>query len=371
MNFYFLYFEETKKLFKIFNEHNIEARFVGGCVRDAICNLVTDDFDIAVNSNIENLCNILNKYHINVIKTGIKFSSVTVIINNKKYEITSLRKDINCSGRHCDTENISSFEMDSNRRDFTINALYVSENGKIFDYHNGISDLQNNTIKFIGKPKTRIEEDFLRIFRYYRFCAKYNDYSNMYSEIIRNESQNINKLSIERIQREIFKILEIPNHYIIVRNMLHDNILKNINIEEYDKLLQINNKAHLSLKLYILFQYDYLINGFKLPKYLRNKIKLYKQFEDEPLIYCAYKNSIEIQEDIILIKHLKYNKPIINPILNIQNNKFPISYNDLPECIKKQAFKYLKECEKWWIINNFTPTKQKCLDFIKRNIKHE
>ena len=369
MQFYFLYFEETKKLFEIFNKYNIEARFVGGCVRDALCNLATDDFDIAVNCDIEKLCNILIACNINIIKTGIKFSSITVIINNIKYEITSLRKDINCSGRYCDTENTSSFEIDSKRRDFTINALYVDQYGQLFDYNNGLEDLKKNTVRFIGDPKTRIEEDFLRIFRYYRFCTKYNDYSNKYSDIIKYESVNINKLSIERIQKELLKILEISKNCIILNNMGKSNILHNIDIENYNKLLSIDSNANLSLKLYILFQYNYLINTLKLPKKLRNIIKTYKIFENEPLVYCAYKNSIEIQKDIIIIKHIKYSQELVNPILNLQNYKFPITYNDLPTGIKN-ASKYLKECEKWWVINNFKPSKQECLDFILNNIKN-
>ena len=368
MKFYFLYFEETKKLFEIFNKYNIEARFVGGCVRDALCDLVTDDFDIAINFDIVKLCNILNDNNINVIKTGIRFSSITVMMNSIKYEITSLRKDINCSGRYCDTENTSSFEIDSKRRDFTINALYVSQYGEIFDYNNGFEDLKNNTIKFIGDPKTRIEEDFLRIFRYYRFCTKYNDYSNRYSEIIKYESANINKLSIERVQKELFKILEMSQNCIILNNMLQDNVLQDINIEEYSKLLSINSNAGLSLKLYILFPYNYLINTLKLPKKLRNIIKIYKQLENEPLVYCAYKNSIDMQKDIIIIKHIKYNEELINPILNLQNKQFPITYHDLPPGIKC-ASKYLQECERWWVINSFKSSKQECLDFILSNIK--
>ena len=367
MQFYFLYFEETKKLFEIFNKYNIEARFVGGCVRDALCNLVTDDFDIAVNCEIVKLCNILNDNNINVIKTGIKFSSITVIIDSIKYEITSLRKDINCSGRYCDIKNTSSFEIDSKRRDFTINALYVSQYGEIFDYNNGLEDIKNNIVRFIGDPKARIEEDFLRIFRYYRFCTKYNDYSNMYSEIIKYESININKLSIERIQKELFKILVMAKNCIILNNMLKDNILQNINIEKYSKLLSINSNANLSLKLYILFQYNYLINTLKLPKKLRNIIKIYKKLENESLIYCAYKNSIDIQKDIIIIKHIKYNEDFVDPILNLQNHKFQITYHDLPDNVK-YASKYLQECEKWWIINNFKPSKQQCLEFILNSI---
>lgn len=368
MQFYFLYFEETKRLFEIFNKYNIEARFVGGCVRDALCNLVTDDFDIAINCNIEKICSILNDNNISVIKTGIKFSSITVIINHKKYEITSLRKDINCSGRYCDTENISSFDIDSKRRDFTINALYVNQYGQLFDYNNGLEDLKNNIVRFIGDSQTRIEEDFLRIFRYYRFCTKYNDYSDRYSNIIKYESVNINKLSIERIQKELFKMLEITKNCIILNNMVKSNILQNINIEDYGKLLSINSNSSLQLKLYILFQYNYLINTLKLPKKLRNIIKIYKQFENEPLIYCAYKNSIEIQKDIIIIKHIKYKEELVDPILDLQNYKFPITYNDLPSGIKN-ASKYLKECERWWVINNFKPSKQECLNFILRNSK--
>ena len=367
MQFYFLYFEETKKLFKIFNKHNIEARFVGGCVRDAICNLITNDFDIAVNFNIEKICNILINNNIKVIKTGIKFSSITVIINSIKYEITSLRKDINCSGRYCDVENISSFEIDSTRRDFTINALYVNQHGELFDYNDGLYNLKNNIVRFIGDPKTRIEEDFLRIFRYYRFCTKYNDYSNRYSDIIKQESVNINKLSIERIQKELFKILEMSSNCIILNNMLQDNVLHDINIDDYSKLLSINNNADLSLKLYILFQYNYLINTLKLTKKLKNIIKIYKQFENEPLLYCAYKNSLEIQKDIIIIKHIKYNEDLVEPIINLINNKFPIVYQDLPSGVM-HASKCLKACERWWIINNFEPSKQECLEFIINNI---
>lgn len=402
MEFYFLYFEETKLLFDIFNRYNIDARFVGGCVRDAICNIITDDFDIAVNCDILKLCNILSNHNIKIIKTGIKFSSITAIINTRKYEITSLREDINCSGRHCDTQSTSSFEIDSKRRDFTINALYVSQYGELFDYNNGLNDLQNNRIIFIGDPQTRIKEDFLRIFRYYRFCSKYNDYSNRYSKIIKQESSNTNIISIERIQKELFKTIEMSNNSIILNNMLNDDILHDINIENYDNLLKIHNQKikniiqnqfymnkknniqseklnndsynnftqdnnssniKLALKLYILFQYDYLIDTFKLPKTLRNIIKIYKQFENEPIIYCAYKNNIDIQQDIITIQHIKHNKPLLEPIVNIQDKKFPVIYSDLPTGIK-QASKYLKECERWWVINNFNPTKQKCIEHI-------
>ena len=89
-NFHFLEFKETKKLFKIFNDNFIEARFVGGCVRDAFLGIESDDFDIAVNKNIFELMDILKKSEIKCIPTGLKYGSITAILNGIKFEILSL-----------------------------------------------------------------------------------------------------------------------------------------------------------------------------------------------------------------------------------------------------------------------------------------
>ena len=147
-DFYFLHFPQTKRLFSIFKKYDIEARFVGGCVRDAIIEKHTDDFDIAVKFDILELKSILETDGVLVIPTGIKYGSITVIIDRVKFEITSLRMDFDCSGRACKTKQSSSFEGDAKRRDFTMNALYVSESGELFDYFNGIEDLKKRDVIF-------------------------------------------------------------------------------------------------------------------------------------------------------------------------------------------------------------------------------
>ncbi len=359
---YFLKFAETKQLFEIFNKNNIEARFVGGCVRDALCGIATNDFDIAVDCEVNKLRTILEKAQVNIIKIDIKYFSVTVIINNRKFEITSLRKDTKCDGRQCCVSRISDFEQDAMRRDFTINALYVDQFGQLFDYFDGQKDLENNTIRFIGEPYERIKEDYLRIFRYYRFCAKYGDLSNKYTDVIKSLSHNVSKLPIERVQSELINILHYKNNVQIIKSMIKDNVIK-ANIDLYERMVNIYPNSKTALKLYILFSKDSLFNIFKLPKRYKLIIKEYLKYENEPLIYVAYKTSLEIQQDIIVIKHLKHNEPITH-VIKKEFLAFPITYKDICDTIPHPG-KLLKDCERWWILNDFIPSKDECLTYIK------
>ncbi len=365
--FYFLKLNETKKLFKILKDNSIEARFVGGCVRDTFLDFENNDFDIAVNKNIFELMEILKKSGIKCIPTGIKYGSITVIINKVKFEITQLRKDINCSGRKCDTKKVSDFGEDAKRRDFTINSIYVSENGEIFDYFNGISDLMNHRVKFIGDAESRIKEDYLRILRYYRFATKLGDFSDRYYEVIKRLSENLEKISIERIQKELFLILILPNNLKIFNFIYKNNIFSNLNLKNYETLLNISHSAPFELKAYILFGYDVLIHKFKLPRNLKKLFKDFKIFEKEPLIYCSYKKEKEFAENIKLIKLIYYNIKEEFP-KDVKFPDFPINYCDLPPDISF-ANRKLKACEKWWVCNNFIPDKEECLNFIDINSK--
>ncbi len=363
---YFLEFSETKQLFDIFNRNNIEARFVGGCVRDYLRGVITDDFDIAINCEINRLCSILENAGINIIRTGIQYSSITAIINNKKFEITSLRRDTKCNGRHCNVSQISNFKQDAMRRDFTINALYMDQHGQIFDYFGGKEDLKNNVVRFIGEPRKRIQEDYLRIFRYYRFCAKYGDTSNRYEHIIKSLSNKIFKLSIERIQSELIKILHYKNNEQIIELMNKAGVI-NANIELYKNLLKVYPDAKTVLKLYILFNIEVLLHVFKLSRRYKKIINEYIKYETESLMYVAYKATLEIQQDIIVVKHLKYNEPI-RPLIEYDFPKFPVAYNDICEAILHPGT-VLKDCERWWVLNDFTPNKEECLTYIKNSVE--
>jgi len=168
--------KEAKIIFSHLNEIGKESavKFVGGCVRKSLSGENIDDIDLATSLEPGEVKKRLNKRDIKVIDTGISHGTVTAILNKKKFEITTLRKDVSTDGRHANVQFTTNWELDASRRDFTINAIYADIEGRIFDLLNGVSDLQNGIIKFIGMPEERIQEDYLRILRYFRFFVQYS-----------------------------------------------------------------------------------------------------------------------------------------------------------------------------------------------------
>ncbi|MDR1333858.1 MAG: hypothetical protein LBJ71_01420, partial [Holosporaceae bacterium] len=134
---------------------------------------------------------------------------------------TTLRKDVKTFGRHAEVKFTKFFKIDSERRDFTINAIYMDKKGKIYDYWNGIQDIRKRNVKFIGDPQKRITEDYLRIFRYFRFVASHGDFrcNKEYLELINSLKDNVTILSSERIISELLKIFSIPHSHKIIFQM--------------------------------------------------------------------------------------------------------------------------------------------------------
>ena len=149
--------------------------FVGGCVRKYLSDEEIDDIDIATSLTTEQIKDKFKNTKFKIIDSGINHGTVTLISNRLKIELTTLRKDIKTDGRHAEVEYTDDWQKDSERRDFTFNAIYLDINGKIFDPQSGVLDLKNHNIKFIGDPQTRIEEDYLRIIRFIRFSLEYSN----------------------------------------------------------------------------------------------------------------------------------------------------------------------------------------------------
>ncbi|MDC0215839.1 CCA tRNA nucleotidyltransferase, partial [Candidatus Pelagibacter sp.] len=178
----FSYFAKLKKqnsILKLFLaiesfSDNSEIRYVGGCVRKILNNEIIDDIDFAVNLKPNECINALNKKNIKIYKTGIKHGTITVIIDDSKFEITSLRKDLYTDGRHAKVRFSLDWYTDASRRDFTINAIYSDIDGNLYDPFNGKKDIDDGKIKFIGNAEKRIREDYLRILRYIRFFISYS-----------------------------------------------------------------------------------------------------------------------------------------------------------------------------------------------------
>ena len=161
----------ANKIFQAINSYSSlsEIRYVGGCVRKILNKEEVDDIDLATNLEPKEICDALKKCKINYYETGIKHGTVTALIDDFKFEITSLREDVLTDGRHAKVKFTKDWKKDAARRDFTINSIYSDYDGNIFDPYNGKEDLEKGEVNFIGNPDKRIQEDYLRILRYIRF----------------------------------------------------------------------------------------------------------------------------------------------------------------------------------------------------------
>src|SRR5579872_7361897 len=200
---------ETQALIKAFADAKAPIRFVGGCVRDALLGRAVQDVDVATPLRPEATMALLQKAGIKAIPTGIDHGTATAVIHGKHFEITTLRKDVSTDGRHATVAYTDDWKEDAARRDFTINALYLSPDGELFDYFNGARDAKEGHVRFIGNAGERIREDYLRILRFFRFYAWYGKTEPDKEALTActEAANNIGTLSGERVQQEMLKLL--------------------------------------------------------------------------------------------------------------------------------------------------------------------
>ena len=210
------YLTNNTPVHKIFNSINAfssksEIRYVGGCIRKIINNEKVDDIDLATNLEPKQVCDVLLKNNINFYESGIDHGTITAIIDDHKFEITTLRKDVFTDGRHAKVKFSEDWKEDALRRDFTFNSIYSDKDGNLFDPFNGKKDLKNGEVNFIGDIDKRVKEDYLRILRYIRFFLNYSKRPHN-QDVIRLLKMNLNgvlKLSKDRLLDELKKIIKI------------------------------------------------------------------------------------------------------------------------------------------------------------------
>jgi len=205
--------EHIKILFSIFKNQNADIRLVGGSIRDLLMNREIADIDSATDLEPNEVLQLLKEHKIEYDDYAIRYGSIIAYPNNKKIQITSLREDINQLGRHTSVLFTKDWKKDAARRDFTFNALYLGEDSKLYDYYNGQEDLQAKVIKFIGEIEDRIKEDYLRIYRYFRFLGLFD------LPLIDKKTQSIVEkyiheslavLTNDVIRREVLKMFNMP-----------------------------------------------------------------------------------------------------------------------------------------------------------------
>ena len=381
----------VNKIFKAINNYSTdsEVRYVGGCIRKILNNEKVDDIDMATNLEPNIVCDVLNSNNINFYKTGIDHGTITAVIDEHKFEITSLREDVSTDGRHANVKFSKSWKKDASRRDFTINSIYSDVKGNLFDPYNGKDDLKKGFVNFIGDPDKRIKEDYLRILRYLRFFLSYSKKSHD-KDLIRKLKLNLNgvsKLSKDRLLDELKKLIKAEN----LEKLSKDKIclelislifpeLKNINI--FSKLNSLKRQIVENSDFIFLISLmviddtdnsDYFLYKFNISKKDEKRIKKisnfykekrgFKKFNEKDINEIFYYDGKQAVLDILNFKIIK-SKKIDNSLIKLSKtyiNKIkpiiPIGASELMEKYKipegKQLGLKLKLIEELWIKNNF------------------
>jgi poly(A) polymerase len=216
----------TRGVMAALTDGGSEARFVGGCVRDAVIGRPVKDIDIATTDPPDIVTRKLASAGIKVVPTGIAHGTVTAVAAHRPFEITTLRHDVETFGRHAKVAFTDDWQADAARRDFTMNALSCRPDGGLFDYFGGLADLRAGRVRFVGEPEARIAEDVLRLLRFYRFLAHYGrgEADGAARAACRAAAAKLEALSGERLREETVKLLAAPAPHAILALMAADGV---------------------------------------------------------------------------------------------------------------------------------------------------
>jgi len=228
---------ETKKLSKAFDMAGFEIRFVGGCVRDVLLGVEPKDVDFCTDATPDEMRDIavINKFKF--LPTGIDHGTATIVVDGEPFEVTTLRVDAETDGRHAKVEFTRDFELDAERRDLTINAMSMDTKGNLFDYFGGQEDLKNKVVRFVGDAKTRIEEDYLRILRYFRFAARFDAQMDQETLDIFSDPEvlaGLNRVSVERFWLEMSKLLTYSARVRVMEAIFGTGVNASLNLFRFE-----------------------------------------------------------------------------------------------------------------------------------------
>ena len=392
---------DVAQVFDLFETYQKNSIFVvGGAIRDALLNREITDIDFATSLKPKTITEILNKENIKFIDVGIDHGTVTAIINERKFEITTFRNDIFTDGRHAQVSFSNSLEEDALRRDFTINAMYLDKGGNLIDPKDGKTDLENRVVRFIGNPDERIKEDYLRILRYFRFLALFGDISPD-PEVMKTIKANLDKLSIvskERQWNELKSILTLtaPNNAISAMSEigLLDVYFDDAGINDaLVNLIEIESRISLSIDP-ILRLSTLIENSLDKANTIIKKLPLSKSDSTDLLKLStlnkkivSYMSMKEVRYLLYLLGRDGFQKQILVNWAKDTNNKNEVNWRSLYEVAQsweKPSFALtakdvinmgisqgpmvgdiLKEVEDWWAENDFIDDKFSLIERLK------
>lgn len=383
------------ELLNLLKAEGVSARLVGGAVRDTLLYGsdidYKSDIDLAIDVTPDTLIALCLKLGVQVIPTGVTFGTVTCLLNQTPYEFTSLRKDVSTDGRKAIVAFTKNWVEDAYRRDFTINALYADWDGAYYDpTEQGVEDLRAEYIRFIGDPAARIKEDYLRIIRFFRFQGlfEYPKYcESSYAACVDN-ANDLRQISKERKWNELQRIFKTKYPIGVFEALIASRVILNFCRLNWS----LNKLANtITWRDTVFSDIFYLmlgsINSFKINTDFCIPMSLQKRLYQVITVLLdaeinwktVYWVGKDVYKDALIRKSISTKKFKGDALehLNAQQQivetwlmpKFPINGNDLQEMGFPEGpliGALLKDAEKWWVEQEFTPDYEASLDYIRK-----
>ncbi|MCK9529459.1 MAG: CCA tRNA nucleotidyltransferase [Gammaproteobacteria bacterium] len=356
-----------------FENANVPVRLVGGCVRDMLLGINPKDWDMTTPALPDDIISILRAANIECFDMSNGHGTITAVINSEPYEITTLRQDLETDGRHAVVGFTDDWKVDAERRDFTFNAMSMDFDGVIYDYFGGIADLKAGLVRFVGDAEKRIQEDYLRILRYFRFLGRMPkpeaDVETL--AIISANRQGLANISGERIWSEMKKIFSGEHVDFIMDLMDHSKITGAIDLMINKPAVPASRDPVTILAAYIDFAFvEIVCDRWKL-----------SSKEESQLVYLT--NFRNIIDDVKVLKEAIFegtDRYYVLELMKIQHRKddyeilknwiiptFPVSGKDLIEIGVKPGPNMgfiIKVLRKSFVESNYQMTKEQFLSMV-------
>ena len=387
-----LRFRNIVKLFQAVEEHGGTLRFVGGAVRDTLAGLSGFDLDLATDLSPDEFIEACLDFHLKTVPIGLKHGTTGVVIDNQILEVSSLRRCVPLKGRLAEVFT-DDWSADAATRDLTINAVYADLRGNVFDYYNGIDDLEQGIVRFIGNPEDRIKEDPLRIMRFFRFYSKFGkapiDKASLQACI--KHKKSLRNVAIEQVRDELFKLLVTPQVTTTMRLIYENDILgfflpPSKHLDTLEHLTEIvadaQYEGNFLRRLFVLYQpnaaeAENIANTLRFTKKQKEIFTKWAKVSFSPDIFAStherlkfvYRYGKQFTIDLVLlsaaIDNIKI--PTLNAILREIEDAvvpiFPLRGRDLIGRIGngEQVGRVLNMLEQQWIDSGFHLTREELL----------
>jgi len=364
---------------RVLSDGGHQIFFVGGCVRNALLGATVSDIDLATDAAPDRVIKLAEAAGLKAVPTGIAHGTVTLIVGDTPYEVTTFRRDVQTDGRRAVVAYSHDIKEDAQRRDFTMNALYATPEGRVVDPLGGIADLRTRRIRFIDDATARIREDYLRVLRYFRFHAWYGDSADGFDpdalSAIGENIAGLETLSAERIGAEIRKLLQAPDPVFALSGMQQTGVLGAILPGSDTRLVapvvhfesMQKWRRDWRTRLAALGGID-SVDRLRLSKADARKLIAIRDaaFAGPTLPEIAFRDGAGIARGAALLRAaLAEQMPDPNLSATIEtaaNATFPVAAADLmPEFDGKALGRRLREIEQMWIDSGFTLTREQLL----------